>query len=187
MNFLRRIKDRIGEYFLRKEFTNKRGKPLARNMGETMKMALIYEAEDEATFDQVRNYVKYIKEEHGVREVKALGFVDSKHMPDHLYPRLEFEQFTRKDLTWYRKPKGVAINNFVEREYDVLVDLSDGSCLPLQFVLAMSRARFRVGRRTQGHEEGYDMMMEVSPETDLEKYIEYVDHYLTLINKKEVV
>ena len=43
--------------------------------------------------------------------------------------------------------------NFVKKEYDILINLSDSTCIPIKYLVASSVARFKVGK----HEENYNI------------------------------
>lgn len=186
MKLLDRIKEWMGMRRLRRELLPER-KPVARNIAEARKVGIVYVAEDEAAHTHVRNYVKRIKEEIGIGHIMALGFTDEKELPSHLHPRLNFEALCRKDLNWYRIPQGNTVNNFMAEEYDILIDLSLTDRLPLQYVLARSRARFKVGRLSEGNGHIHDMMIDMAGGQSLPQLIQQLHHYLLMVNPKSEV
>ncbi len=187
-----RVFDNIRKWFgdrkLRKKAADLHRKPRVTNLDMARKVGILYQAEDEEQFGVIRDFVKHLKNEHGIREAMALAYVDDRDYPAYLYPRLEFERFCRKDLNWFMQPRGVAVENFMASGHDILIDLSDGHVLPLQYMVVGSNAAFKVGGYRPGLEWLYDLMIkhEEEPE-DLGKYLEFVDHYLTIINKKDAV
>lgn len=183
MKLLDRIKEWMGMRRLRRELMPQR-RPVARNLADARKVGIVYLADDEATHMHVRNYVKRIKEELGIAQVMALGFTDEKELPHFLHPRLNFEALCRKDLNWYRIPQGNTVQNFMAEEYDILIDLTLTDRLPVQYVMARSRSRFKVGRLSDGNKHILDMMIDMAGANSLPQLIQQVHHYLLMVNRR---
>jgi hypothetical protein len=183
MKWLDDIKEWLGRRRLVREAAADR-KPIARNLGQVNKVAIVYLVTDEAAYKQVRNYVKKIKEELGIVRIMALGFVPEKELPHYMHAKLNFDAFTRKDLNWYRIPGGNTVNNFIAEEYEVLIDLTLNDTLPLQYIVAKSRARFKVGRYSSTNRHLLDMMIDMAGTQSLPQLIKQVDHYLMMVNAR---
>ena len=76
------------------------------------------------------------------------------------------------------------MNNFIAEEHDVLIDLTMDDYLPLQYIVAKSRARFKVGRFTEGNKRFLDMMIDTAGAHSLPQLISNIDRYLLMINRK---
>lgn len=183
MKLLDRIKDWLGRRRLIREAVADR-RPVARNLATAAKVGILYWAKDEITHQQVRNYVKKVKDELGINKIMALGFVEEKAIPNHMSPKLNFDAFCLKDLNWYRIPGGNTVNNFITEEYEVLIDLTLEDILPIQYILAKSRARFKVGRYSEANKHFLDMMIDMAGSQSLPQLITQVDHYLLMINRE---
>ncbi len=178
--------DRIKEWLGRRRLiqgTAQERRPVARNLADAAKVGIVYHARDEQTHQQVRNYVKKIKEELGIHRISALGFVDGKDLPYYMAPKLHFDAFCQKDLNWYRIPSGNTVNNFITEEFEVLIDLTLEDILPLQYIVAKSRARFKVGRYGEANRHFLDMMIDMAGANSLPQFIAQVDRYLLMINR----
>ena len=185
MKLFDRFKEWMGIRRLLRDLTQDR-KPLARNLSTARKVAIVYVIEDEATHNQVRNYVKRIKEEIGISHIMAIGFVDSKFQPHYLHAKLNFDSFTLKDLNWYRIPHGNTVEHFMAEEYDVIIDLPFEDRLPIQYIMAKSRARFKVGRLSDSNKRILDMMIDMAGGQSLPQLIQQVHRYLLMINSEQV-
>ncbi|HEY0976796.1 MAG TPA: hypothetical protein VGE21_04955 [Flavobacteriales bacterium] len=183
MKLLDRIKEWMGRRALLKENAVER-RPLARNLADCGKIGIVYLAEDEKAFTQVRNYVKKIKEELGHHRIMVIGYHESKERPDYLHPKLHFDAITQKELNWYRIPQGTMVQNFLVEEHDVLIDLSLEDRLPIQYLVAKSRARFKVGRLSESNAHFLDMMIDTAGANSLLQFIANMDKYLMMINAK---
>ncbi len=183
MKLFDRFKEWLGIRRLVRDLPQDR-KPIARNLALARKVAIVYVVEDEAAHNHVRNYVKRVKEELGISNVMALGYSDQKVMPHYLHAKLNFEAICQKDLNWYRIPQGNTVQNFVAEEYEVLIDLTLEDRLPIQYIMAKSRARFKVGRWSESNKKILDMMIDMAGSRSLPQLIQQVHHYLLMVNSK---
>ncbi|MFZ5553331.1 MAG: DUF6913 domain-containing protein [Bacteroidota bacterium] len=176
------IKKKMGLKQARREFRNLRRVGKVYNLGNAQSVCLIYKADSEEKYVTVKNYVKHLKEEEGVRKIMALGYVDDKIVPDYLRPKLEFDFFCNKDLAWNYRPGGTVIKNFVNEPYDILIDMEQDEIVPLRYVLNWSQAKFKVGYFNKDFQHYYDLMLDVKS-GELVDYIAQVNYYLSIINK----
>ncbi len=159
-------------------------KPVVHNLALARKVAIVYIVEDEAAHNHVRNYVKRIKEELGISNVMALGFCDQKVLPNYMHAKLNFDAICLKDLNWYRIPQGNTVENFMAEEYEVIIDLTLEDRLPIQYIMAKSRSRFKVGRWSDSNKKILDMMIDLAGSRSLPQMIQQVHHYLLMVNSK---
>lgn len=183
MKLFDRLKEWMGIRRLLRDLPQDR-KPIARNLGLSRKVAIVYVVEDEAAHNQVRNYVKRVKEELGISNIMAFGFCDQKVMPHYLHARLNFDAICQKDLNWYRIPQGNAVQNFMAEEFEILIDFTLEDRLPVQYIMAKSRARFKVGRWSESNKRILDMMIDMAGSKSLPQLIQQVHHYLLMVNSK---
>ena len=183
MKLLDRIKEWLGRRALLQEAMPDR-RPLAKNLADCTKIGIVYLASDEQAHTHVRNYVKKIKEEVGQHRIMVVGYHEAKDLPAFLHPKLHFDAFTQKDLNWYRIPQGNLVKNFLAEEHDVLIDLTLEDRLPLQYLVAKSRARFKVGRLSDTNKRFLDMMIDTAGSNSLSQFIVNVDKYLMMINAR---
>ena len=183
MKLLDRIKEWLGRRALLQEAMPDR-RPLAKNLADCTRIGIVYLASDEQAHTHVRNYVKRIKEEVGQHRIMVVGYHEAKDLPAFLHPKLHFDAFTQKDLNWYRIPQGNLVKNFLAEEHDVLIDLTLEDRLPLQYLVAKSRARFKVGRLSDTNKRFLDMMIDTAGSNSLSQFIVNVDKYLMMINAR---
>ena len=60
------------------------------------------------------------------------------------FTKIEYDFFNIKDLNWYYKPQNYIIDNFIQKEYDILINLCDSSVIPIKYLVASSIARFKI-------------------------------------------
>ncbi|OUV69696.1 MAG: hypothetical protein CBC83_09785 [Flavobacteriales bacterium TMED123] len=181
MQFIEDIKHRFGRWVFQRELkSNKRTKAVS-NLENAKSIGILYEATDAVQIKKIEPFVKYFFELK--KDVKALGYVNKKKLDNHHIPKLNYDFFYLKDLNWYYKPQNYIISNFVKKEYDILINLSDSNCIPIKYLVASSLAHFKIGQFEDGFEI-YDLMIKLDKEKSKERLMEEIKHYLNLINKK---
>jgi len=137
-------------------------------------------ATSENQIKQVKPFVDYFF--NLKKDVKALGYVNSKQLSFHHTPKLQYDFFYQKDLNWHYKPQNYIIDNFVKKEYDILINLCDSNCIPVKYLVANSIAHFKIGQHEEGYEI-YDLMISLKEDKGIEKLMREIKHYINLINK----
>jgi hypothetical protein len=145
-------------------------------------VGVIYDATNRMDYEKVKDLIHYLKESQ--KKVIALGFINSKDPAQMLAAMLQFRYFNQADLNWFMKPQGNEVDNFIEVEFDILIDLSLDYSYPLNYICRLSRANLKVGREQENGIKYYDMLIDVSKKKTTEYFILQVKHYLKLINEK---
>lgn len=180
MQFTEDIKQKIGKWVFQKEMkTNKRLKEVC-NLDDAKSIGILYDATSEQQIKQIKPFIDYFFELK--KDVKALGYVNAKKLSYCHVPKLQYDFFYQKDLNWYYKPQNYIIDNFVKREYDILINLCDSSCIPIKYLVAISIAHFKIGKHEEGYEI-YDLMIVLKEDKSMEKLMREIKHYINLINK----
>jgi len=107
-------------------------------------IGIIFDGTELKSISLVKKFVRELSRNH--YEVNALGYVNKSHrMLEHLSV-LYIDYFSKAQLNWYGKPRGMVIKNFLNEEYDILIDLSTKSYYPLTYLAIAISAPFKVGR-----------------------------------------
>jgi len=142
---------------------------------------IIFNASSQETYDKAKQFIDFLKTKE--INVVAIGFVDSKEVKDFYRETIHFKFFSRKNINWYGKPKNENVDDFINKKFDLLIDLSLANDFPLEYIAAMSMAKFKVGRFTS--EQGdYDFMIDINKNKTHDFLIEQIRHYLENLNKK---
>jgi GTPase SAR1 family protein len=152
------------------------------NMEEAKTIGIVFDATDKEDFDLVKKYVTYLKEMK--KKVKAIGFFNQKETPPMAYSKLEYDFFSLKDLSWNNIPNNIYVKNFIEDEYDILLDLNLNDLFPLRYISTLSKARFKAGKKNEKNNSIFDMMIELGKGKNLKFFLKNIDTYLFVINKK---
>ena len=141
------------------------------------KIGLLYDATDERDYEVVKAYVKQIRANYK-KDILALGYVDKKVLPPGQFAQYGLDFFTKKDLDFRMIPKDPIVINFINEKFDILVNFNSGKCFPLQYIAAMSHARFRIGRYDKKNMHAYDMMVQITGDPPIKNVIEEIQIFL---------
>ena len=180
ITFIENIKQKVGDFFFKKELKMNSRKREVHNLNSAKSIGILYDATNHDDMLKVSSFVNKLFKSK--KDIKALGFVNLKELSHHHMPMLQFDFFFLKDLNWYYKPQNYIIKNFIEKDYDILINLCDSRCIPIKYLAGSSRARFKVGKYEEKLDL-YDMMINVKGNT-LDELINEIYHYLNIINKK---
>jgi len=180
MQFIEDFKQKVGKWVFQRELkTNTRTKEVC-NLDNAKSIGILYDATSEQHIKIIKPFVSYFFDLK--KDVKALGYVNAKELSYCHTPKLQYDFFYQKDLNWYYKPQNYIIDNFIKKEYDILINLCDSNTIPIKYLVASSIAHFKIGIHEEGYEI-YDLMISLKEDKSIEKLMNEIKHYINLINK----
>ena len=181
---LNELRARIGSYFLNREFHTIKRIVKTSNLHDAKKIGVIYNARNDHHFENVKKFINSI---NGTgKSVMSLGFVNRKEEIGTLKGSREFNFFSVDDFNWYFRPVSPKVDNFIAQEFDILIDIRLRKSIPLLFIIALSRARMKVGRYAEKYADFYDLMIEVEKEDGLQYFINQINPFLTKLHTNNV-
>ena len=185
MSIFKKIKQAIANGYIKLELKDhpRERKPSRFNFKEIKTVGILFDATKPEDFELVKRYVLYLREHRKI--VKAMGFFTTKHIPDMAFSKLEYDFFSLKELNWFGKPSSVFMQNFMDEEYDLLIDLNTNNLFPLKYMSALSKASFKVGKYRENDFGIYDMMIDSDDTKSLKYFLRQVDTYIIMLNKVE--
>ncbi len=90
------------------------------------------------------------------------------------------ELITLQDVDWNFVPKREKIINFVNNEFDILINLCTEICFPLVYITALSKSLFKVGAYHKKNSAIYDFMLATQQQsisgfnTELKYYLDKI-------------
>ncbi len=180
MQFIEDFKLKLGKWVFQRELqTNSRTKEVC-NLDDAKSIGILYDATSEQQIKIIKPFVSYFFDLK--KDVKALGYVNAKELSYCHTPKLQYDFFYQKDLNWYYKPQNYIIDNFITKEYDILINLCDSNIIPIKYLVASSIAHFKIGIYEENYEI-YDLMISLKEDKRIEKLMNEIKYYINLINK----
>lgn len=107
---------------------------------------IVFHVTQAATLFSVRKLDEFISQQ-GIH-VEVLGMLSNLKLVDQYLYRKGYKFFTKEDLNWWGKPQNEVVAKFIHTPFDLLLDLSIENYFPIQYVTALSQAKFIIGRKT---------------------------------------
>ncbi len=183
MVFLKEIRKRTGRFILGWKVRRRSRNRQFVNLAEIMTVGVIFQATDNKDFESVNEFIKELKAEG--KEISVIGYIESEKIPDSYLLRKGYQFFCTKQLNWYYSPKLPFIDDFIEKEFDLLINLSLDNLFPLYYLFALSKARLKAGKHFDSSEYS-DLSIDIKNRRDVRYLTEQITHYLKIINQKEL-
>lgn len=180
MKLIENIKNYIGRWQLKREVNTQRLTRKFIPFAQVNHIGIVYNADDVENERVVSNYANVLRAEG--KKVFMLGYVNEKHLPTSRKFLLNSEFFWREKLNGINLPIKGQIGQFLQLEFDLLLNLYFEPVLPMQAISAYSKAKYRVGANIVDGLAFYDFMVDVGPKQNLPFLIEQIDFYLRNIN-----
>lgn len=138
---------------------------------------------DENEFKQLDKLIKKLIDQG--KDVKMVGFFPEKIIPYFFIQKLKIDIFTKKDTNLLGFPKSEAVKEFIEQDFDILIDLTVDDILSIDYISGMSRAGFKAGRYRDEMMKVFDLMIRKPQDMSFEAYINSMIGYISILNTKK--
>ena len=173
---LKTIRERINRYLLSKELRFHKPERRIVDINEAKEIGVLLDATDVDRTALVNSLATALRTPY--RKVVLLGFYN--------YPQaalnLNFPHFHKKELNWWLEPQGHLVDEFMERKFDVLINAYTGNNVPLEYISALSNAKYRIGIYGESKTHLSDFMIRLAEPNDLQGFIDQVKHYIYQIH-----
>ena len=98
-------------------------------------------------------------------------------MPYYCLPQLSADYFSKKELNWCGKPDFAQLNDFLDKDFDMIVDFSRNNLPPIHYILSTSKAKLLVGAN-EYMQDLYDVFIKDEDNLDYLKLLKIIRNYL---------
>ena len=168
---LQKIKHIIFYLFLRfksKKEVNRQ--PVTLQNAKTV--GVLFYADDIKQNDTLLEFTQKLKSLQ--KDVQLLGYMPKREF-GFVYP---FPFISDKDTSWFGKPGGGTSGFFTRSPFDLMINFCTDECLPLEYISAVSAAKFRVGFNKEINNANYDLILIPKENKDISNLIQNLEHYL---------
>lgn len=181
MFFLNRVRKNIGYTLLRNKYKQKTRDKAVHNLHTADNALLVFQASGIINYNQLFDFEASLNK-HNI-ETTLLGFVNHKRIPDILLFKKEISLISKKDLNFWFFPKDETTGKILNKQYDILIDFDIKGSFPLEYIVKLTNASFKIGPYNEQREH-YDMMIHLDTENKINFYTDQLMHYLSRINIK---
>jgi hypothetical protein len=169
---LKGLRSYVHKYMLQKELRFHKPYREITNITDAKEVGILMDATDTDRTTLINQLADSLHTQF--RKVHILGFYN--------FPKaalnLNFPHFHNKELNWYLEPQGHLVDEFIERKFDVLINAYCGENLPLEYVSALSNAKYRIGIYDPQKTYLSDVFIDTKDPSDLKAFVEQVKHYI---------
>lgn len=180
LSFIDNIKKKLALSRIKADAKNVSREKKAFNIDEAKTIGISFQFTTAEDFELLKKYVLYLREMK--KKVKAVGYYTGKEEPYIQYSKVDYDFFGKKSHNWYGLPTDHIVTNFIEEDFDILIDLNFERESVLTYVAACSKAKFKIGQFGENNDI-HDMQIEGTEGKGLKFFLRQVDTYLAMINK----
>ncbi len=151
--------DKIKNYFLRKHLQaskpDKERKVCSLERAATVGM--LCEITDEDSYKSIFRIFTQLQQTGKV--VHLIGYIDEKYVPFYCLQQLSADYFSQKQLTWCGEPNVIQVNDFIQRDFDILLDFNYRYHAPVEAILATAHSKFIIGSCAD-YQQHYDLIIQ---------------------------
>jgi len=181
MNLINKVGNKVGSIVLKKELKSRKRRVVYNNFNSASSIGFIFDAENKENYASAKEFMNYV-EERGIK-VNGLAFVSKSDLIGYFPYRKGVDYFGLNKQNWFGKPSDEGIEEFIERPFDILIDISLSNTYPIEYVFALSRAGFKICNNSSKAKYA-DFVLKLERIDDLGLFVEQVKHYLETIETK---
>ena len=167
MSWFRKYRESLHWRRVKKQQLQKKVEEVAWHQKRIGKIGLLINVELLET-DVFKRFVKKLGKI--TQEVQLLGFTEAKEVE----ASLPIAAFSKKEVDWIWRPKGEKVVNFTKQSFDVLINLCQNNCYPLEYIAVAADAKYKIGALTN-YPSNYDLMLETE---NVDFFINQVEFFL---------
>lgn len=169
----------FGEKILTKKVALLRRRKQVHNFSTCRSAGIIIDVTKPEDFFVVKEFMKYLTS----LKIEAVlyGYVNEDLIPSNLMLWDNCHFFCNNDLDLFYKPKTLATDEFLNKKFDILFDLTLKDHYPLRYLTSLSNSDFKVGSYSDGVND-LDLMIDVRKEPVIGYLIDQIKIYVTQLN-----
>lgn len=146
------------------------------NLIDAQTIGLIYNSTNPDNDIAITKFAEKLRSQG--KTVEILGFVDDTKT-DH---KGDITVFNRKGVNWADVPTDERALRFAQKSFDLMLACYTERQAALDFLMRITKARWRVGMYDEQHTECFDMMINTGSNKDLSYLIEQTTSFLNKIH-----
>jgi len=168
---MQQIKDKLLRYRTKKAVKLNTSRK-ALNYKDAKSVGILFKVAEEDKHDYINDFVHTLEKEG--KRVEALTYFTRDH--DNPY-NFKYSFFTDKDVSVLGEIKSESVKSFISKRFDYLYCLTREDISVFDHILSKSQAKCRIGKYDEHKTHLYELMINVSEHTKLDKIIRDLHHY----------
>jgi hypothetical protein len=182
VKIIENIKQKIAILNLDKELKGLRRTVAFNNFESATTVGFIFDASNREKYQASRDFMEFVEKLN--TRVFGIGFATNSDQIAYFPYKQGVDYFGLNEINWYGSPVSPVIKDFLKRNFDILVDLSQCEIFPVYYIFSLSNAKFKISNKSNKSKFA-DFVIENSNSDKIEDYIAQINHYLKAIKGKQ--
>jgi len=186
MELFESIRLKIGATKLRKRAIKNKRTVVCKNFKFAKNIGIVWNALNAKEFQTLAKFHQQMKERN--IDIQIIGYYDGKNLPDK-YTAIRYLSCIRKHETdLFYIPKSDETQSFIDKKFDVLIDINFDKLFTLRYITILSNALFKVGLfESEDNSSPFDLMIEIKKPVSVDNYLQQVVQYLEMMNSNAII
>jgi hypothetical protein len=186
MELFKNIRLNIGKSTLKKKVAVNGRKFNYSSFTNARKIVIIWDASNTEEFVQLSKFHQMMQERK--ISVEIMGYYEGKELPDQLTAVRYLKLIRRKELNYFYIPVSNDADEFLKKNYDILIDINFKKIFPLTYLSFLSRSGIKVGLfDSKPVDNPFDLMIELKGPVSVQNFLNQSIEYLEMINNEKLV
>lgn len=181
MELFKNTRLKIAEAVLKKRLIRSNRKMVYSNFFMVKSIGVVWNASKHTEFQALTRFQQRMHERN--IDVRILGYYRGKNLPDQ-YTAIRYLSLIRKsEINFFYIPQSTDIKSFINKKFDVLIDINFEKLFSLMYITKLSEASFKAGLyEAEENNSPFDLMMEIEKPVNVDNYLQQVIQYLEMMN-----
>jgi hypothetical protein len=151
------------------------------SISQAMEIGFVADISDESLYNQsIKLAQQFISEG---KKVAIIYYFAGKDLP--IYCTSEEFVIRKADTNFWGIPNNKAVNEFIEKSFDYLIDFSHSDSFVIKYIFSLSKAKLKVSSSDLETSKYSDIKFALNKEAKATEYIEAIYAYLTIKSIQE--
>ncbi len=181
MKMFLKTREKLGRKILNKKAAKLLRTKCFHNFETAQKVGILFDSCQQVTYLAAKRLIAFLEQKN--IEVESIGQVLTDEMLKYFPPSNQISLFSLEQINFFGFPKSQDVEDFIKKDFDILINLCTKENLQINYVLGLSKAKFKISKNyeTQFADFILEFKNNRNPETD--ELIEKIKFYMQSISK----
>jgi hypothetical protein len=181
MELFKNIRLGIGAIILKEKAAKSRRRMVYKNFSLVKNIGIVWNAANKDEFHALSKFHQEMSKYN--IDVHVIGYYAQKKLPDTFTAIRYFSCIRKHEINLLYMPESRDAKNFINKQFDVLIDINFDKIFTLRYITILSNALFKVGlSEPENYSAPFDLMMEIKKPVSVEDYLKQIVQYLEMMN-----
>lgn len=175
------FKEKLASLIIRFRKSKQVSKTQTINYTNSRTIGIIYRRVNKTGASQVESLIHELKKDG--KQVYSLEYIAKEIDSEYHLKEINHFSLRDEDLNFLKLPKKDIYNNFCNKHFDILINLSLANYAQLHYITALCSSSMKIGFYFKGFSEYYDFMVDAKGSLDFKEHLKTMFSFIKQINK----